>query len=88
MFEKRCFGGFKHNYQSAKILTEIEEKYKEYPGLNVSVQVVEGVLKHTKLKPGKIDLSDFLSKEYLDKICISNEKVQVCSSLELSLIHI
>lgn len=40
MFEKRCFGGFKHNYQSAKILTEIEEKYKEYPGLNVSVQVV------------------------------------------------
>lgn len=82
MFEKRCFGGFKHNYQSAKILTEIEEKYKEYPGLNVSVQVVEGVLKHTKLKPGKIDLSDFLSKEYLDKICISNEKVQVCSSLE------
>ena len=45
-----------------KILTEIEEKYKEYPGLNVSVQVVEGVLKHTKLKPGKIDLSDFLSK--------------------------
>ena len=23
-----------------------------------------------------------MSKEYLDKICISNEKVQVCSSLE------
>ncbi|MBQ3583628.1 MAG: dNTP triphosphohydrolase [Lachnospiraceae bacterium] len=82
MFEKRCFGGFKHNYQSAKILTEIEEKYKEFSGLNVSVQVVEGVLKHTKLKPDEIDLADFLPKGYTDKISISNEKVQVCSSLE------
>ena len=64
MFEKRCYGGFKHNYQSAKILTEIEEKYKEFSGLNVSVQVVEGVLKHTKLKPDEIALEDFLSEKY------------------------
>lgn len=82
MFENRCFGGFKHNYQSAKVLTEIEQKYKEFSGLNVSVQVVEGVLKHTKLKPSEIDLADFLPKEYVDKIHISDEKVQVCSSLE------
>ncbi len=83
LFEKRCFGGFKHNYQSAKILTQIEEKYKEYPGLNVSVQVVEGVLKHTKLKLEKIKLEDFLSKEYIDKIKIEGKNdVQVCSSLE------
>lgn len=83
MFKEKCFGGFKHNYQSARILTEIEEKYKEFPGLNVSVQVVEGVLKHTKLKPDEINIRDFLSKEYLDKIKIDKkEKVQVCSSLE------
>lgn len=82
MFENRCFGGFKHNYQSAKVLTEIEEKYKEFSGLNVSVQVVEGVLKHTKLKPSEINLADFLAKEYADKIHITDEKVQVCSSLE------
>ena len=25
MFEQKCFGGFKHNYQSARILTAIEE---------------------------------------------------------------
>lgn len=82
MFEKRCYGGFKHNYQSAKILTEIEEKYKEFSGLNVSVQVVEGVLKHTKLKPAEIALEDFLSKEYRDIIHITNDEQQVCSSLE------
>lgn len=83
LFERRCFGGFKHNYQSAKILTQIEEKYKEYPGLNVSVQVVEGVLKHTKLNLEKIKLEDFLSKEYIEKIKIQDKNdVQVCSSLE------
>lgn len=82
MFKKRCYGGFKHNYQSARILTEIEEKYKEFPGLNVSAQVVEGVLKHTKLKPTEIALEDFLSKEYREIIHISNDKLQVCSSLE------
>ncbi len=82
MFKKRCYGGFKHNYQSARILTEIEEKYKEFPGLNVSAQVVEGVLKHTKLKPTEIALEDFLPKEYREIIHISNDKLQVCSSLE------
>ncbi len=81
--ENKCFGGFKHNYQSARILTELEEKYKEFPGLNVSVQVVEGVLKHTKLKPNEIDINDFLPAAYLDEINIDNSKnVQVCSSLE------
>ena len=82
MFEKRCYGGFKHNYQSAKILTEIEEKYKEFSGLNVSVQVVEGVLKHTKLKPDEIALEDFLSEKYRELIHVNNDKLQVCSSLE------
>ena len=83
LLQKRCFGGFKHNYQSARILTELEEKYKEHPGLNVSVQVVEGVLKHTKLKLKDIEISDFLSEEYISKIKLNkSEEVQVCSSLE------
>ena len=44
------FGGFKHNFQSARVLVELEEKYAEFPGLNVSYQVIEGVLKHTKFR--------------------------------------
>ncbi|MGC4020381.1 MAG: dNTP triphosphohydrolase [Muricomes sp.] len=88
LFEKRCFGGFKHNYQSARILTELEEKYINFPGLNVSVQVIEGVLKHTRLKPNKIDLKDFLSKEYLENINVNNNEIQVCSSLEGQVVFI
>lgn len=80
MFKNRIFGGFKHNYQSAKILTELEEKSVNYPGLNVSVQVVEGVLKHTRLKSKKeIKINDFISQDYVEKI---NFDQQVCSCLE------
>lgn len=47
-FEKENpYGGFKHNFQSLKVLSKLEEKYTEYPGLDVSYQVLEGVLKHT-----------------------------------------
>ena len=41
------YGGFKHNFQSLRMLTKLEEKYVEHPGLDVSYQVLEGVLKHT-----------------------------------------
>lgn len=82
MLEIPCFGGFKHNYQSARILTQIEEKYTQFPGLNVSVQVVEGVLKHTRLKKS-IVLEEFLTKDYLDKIVISiDEEKNLCATLE------
>ncbi|MBQ8245962.1 MAG: dNTP triphosphohydrolase [Lachnospiraceae bacterium] len=83
LLQKRCFGGFKHNYQSAKILAQIEEKYYAHPGLNVSVQVIEGVLKHTKIKPNDVKLKDFLSEKYLNEIEVDYEsEEQVCSSLE------
>lgn len=89
LLKMRCFGGFKHNYQSARILTKLEEKYTNYPGLNVSVQVVEGVLKHTKIKPNEILLKDFLSEEYINEIAIdTNHEEQVCSSLEGQVVFI
>lgn len=80
--EERCYGGFKHNYQSARILTQLENKYVDFSGLNVSTQVVEGVLKHTKLKKD-IRIEDFVSPEYLEKIYIDeNEERQPIASLE------
>ncbi len=82
VLKERFFGGFKHNYQSAKILTQLEEKYVDFPGLNVSVQVVEGVLKHTGMKK-EIDISDFLKENYIEKIKFDkNNKKQICATLE------
>ncbi len=78
----RCYGGFKHNYQSARILTQLENKYVDFVGLNVSTQVVEGVLKHTRLKKD-IPVSDFVTKEYLERIKIyEKEEIQPISTLE------
>ncbi len=45
--EMNPYGGFKHNFQSLRMLSKLEEKYVEHPGLDVSYQVLEGVLKHT-----------------------------------------
>lgn len=80
--KKRCYGGFKHNYQSARILTQLENKYVDFAGLNVSVQVIEGVLKHTKLN-NDIPIEDFVSAEYLEKMYIDKtKKIQPIASLE------
>lgn len=43
-------GGFKHNFQSIRTLNYLEEKYPEYEGLDLTYQVLEGVLKHTKIR--------------------------------------
>jgi putative nucleotidyltransferase with HDIG domain len=42
-------GGFKHNYNSIKILDVTQLKYEDISGLNLSWQVLEGILKHTKI---------------------------------------
>lgn len=39
-------GGFKHNYQTLRVLDLLERQY-EHPGLNLTDAVREGVLKHT-----------------------------------------
>jgi dGTPase len=41
---------FKHNFQSVRVLNELEGGYKEFEGLNLTDAVLEGILKHTKLE--------------------------------------
>jgi dGTPase len=40
------YGGFEHNRQSLRIVEIIESKYPEFPGLNLSYEVLEGLRKH------------------------------------------
>ncbi len=40
------YGGFDHNKQSLRIVTELEQRYPEFPGLNLSWEVREGMVKH------------------------------------------
>ncbi len=39
-------GGFDHNRQSLRIVTELEHRYPEFPGLNLTWEVREGIVKH------------------------------------------
>jgi len=40
------YGGFNHNHHSYRIVTEIERRYPDFPGLNLSWEVLEGMVKH------------------------------------------
>ncbi len=39
-------GGFDHNKQSFRIVTELEERYPSFRGLNLSWETLEGIVKH------------------------------------------
>ncbi len=45
----REFGGFEHNLQSLRVVDELEERYAEFPGLNLCFETREGILKHSSL---------------------------------------
>ena len=40
------YGGFDHNIQSLRILLLLENIYEKFPGLNLSANTVDGLLKH------------------------------------------
>jgi dGTPase len=48
------FGGFDHNKQSFRIVTKLEQRYPEFPGLNLTWEVREGIVKHES----EYDVSD------------------------------
>jgi dGTPase len=39
-------GGYDHQRQTYRIITELEQRYPEHPGLNLTYEVREGVVKH------------------------------------------
>jgi dGTPase len=42
----RGHGGFEHNHHSLRIVEELEQKYPNFSGLNLSWEVLEGLAKH------------------------------------------
>jgi len=68
---KRCmkkYGGFDHNIQTLRIVTILENKYYKFYGLNLTIETIEGLIKHNgpvkKLDPYKKILSkDFFNKK-------------------------
>lgn len=42
----QAYGGFDHNHQSLRIVEKLEQRFPDFPGLNLSYEVREGILKH------------------------------------------
>ncbi|MEM7430362.1 MAG: deoxyguanosinetriphosphate triphosphohydrolase [Pseudomonadota bacterium] len=42
----RDYGGFEHNLQSLRVVDQLEAKYADFPGLNLTFETREGILKH------------------------------------------
>jgi len=53
----RDYGGFEHNLQSLRVVDELEERYADFPGLNLTFECREGILKHCAL-PKARELGD------------------------------
>jgi len=54
----RDHGGFEHNRQSFRIVTELENRYPDFPGLNLTWEVLEGLVKH-ETEYDRSDARDF-----------------------------
>lgn len=39
-------GGFNHNHQSYRVVTELERRYPNFNGLNLTIETLEGIAKH------------------------------------------
>jgi dGTPase len=75
------FGGFSHNAHSLKILTKIEHKYASYEGLNLTWEVLEGIVKHNgpiKTNTPKF-ITDFNVEYDLDLKKYSSAEAQLAS---------
>jgi len=59
------FGGFEHNLQSLRVVDELEEKYAQFNGLNLTFESREGILKHCSTK-NAAELGD-VGERFLNK---------------------
>ena len=44
--DMKPFGGFDHNVQTFRVVTELEHRYPDFLGLNLTWETLEGVIKH------------------------------------------
>jgi dGTPase len=44
----QSYGGFDHNLHALRIVEQFEQRYLEFPGLNLTFEVREGIIKHSR----------------------------------------
>ena len=60
------YGGFDHNIQTIRIVTHIENKYYRFKGLNLTVETLDGLIKHNGPIKNFEKYKRILKKDLLD----------------------
>ena len=77
-------GGFDHNIQTLRIVTLLENRYYNFKGLNLSIETLDGLIKHNGPILDKTKINRILGKNFFkNKINFSS-----CPSLEAQIASI
>ena len=80
----REHGGFEHNRQTLRILEVLERRYPDFPGLNLTWEVREGIIKHRpdsdltapeEYAPGEAPTLEAQLVDYVDEIAYNNHDI-------------
>jgi dGTPase len=77
-------GGFEHNRQTLRILEVLEERYPKFPGLNLTWEIREGIIKHqpdsdarapAEYAPGEAPTLEAQLVDFVDEIAYNNHDI-------------
>jgi len=77
-------GGFEHNRQTLRILEELERREEAFPGLNLTWEVREGIIKHrpdadaaapAEYAPGESPTLEAQLTDFVDEIAYNNHDI-------------
>lgn len=66
------YGGFDHNVQAYRIVTRLERRYAHFDGLNLTYEMLEGLVKHNG-PPGPDRGSPFYGEAELDDLDLTSQ---------------
>lgn len=75
------YGGFDHNAQALKIVTDLERHYAEFDGLNLTWETLEGIAKHNGPVTGALPyaLSDYNARHDLELHTYASAEAQIAA---------
>ena len=73
-------GGFKHNEQSLRVVEELELKYPEFNGLNLTWEVREGL--HKPFRPGELEEGFIQPSLEAQVVDVADELAYICHDLD------
>ena len=75
------YGGFDHNAQAVKIVTDLERHYADFDGLNLTWETLEGIAKHNGPVTGELPyaLADYNLRHDLELHTYASAEAQVAA---------